>query len=114
MKYNELISEHEKTFDQLKVKKEELKKKDEQLQNQFDILNTNWYKINVKDEVDQYIGSYCNSLHGRITIQNIQKGIYQIGTKKVHFMLKKDDLYMRRGAGIAGAHKFLDVIYQKS
>ena len=60
------------------------------------------------------MAAYCNALNGKIAIEKFDQGVYYVGQRKVHFMLKRDDLFMRRGAGVQGAHAFLDSVYKKT
>lgn len=46
------------------------------------------YKSDKKDDIDQYIGNYCNSVEISLPIERVSEGVYQIGPKKIHFMMK--------------------------
>ena len=70
-----------------------------ELENEISSIQKEFYKPLKEDDIDQYVGHYCNAAGVDLGIERISKGIYKIGTKKVHFMLNKEGLYMRRGAG---------------
>lgn len=76
-------------------------------------IEKNRYISLQNDEIDAYIGAYCNGSGLDLGFEWIQEGVYQIGEKKVFLMMKQDGLMMRRGAGFQDAHPFFDHHYKK-
>lgn len=111
-KYNDLIASIRLDFDQLEEQKIELLRNFEKLQTDSKKLRENWYKPLESDDVDMYLADYCNALSCEIQIQRYDRGIYYLGTRRVYFCLRRDNLLMRRGAGFKNAHDFLDEFYQ--
>lgn len=96
------------------ILKLEILKKYAELEKSISELEKTRYKPEKGDEIDKYLSHYCNAANIDLDIERIDPGVYRIGKKKIHFMLKTEGLYMRRGAGIANAHVFLDSFYQKT
>ena len=67
-----------------------------------------------KDPIDSYLAAYQNASGILVGLTRLSEGLYVTEQKKKHhFIMKKENLMMRSGAGIQDAHKFLDKQVQK-
>lgn len=75
------------------------------------------YSADKEDEVDVYLGHYCNATGIDMGLKRIERSLYSVGSMEVEFVMVNNMLQVRAGGSngkkLTDGHEFLDGLYLK-